>query len=171
MKTTQILEDQQAQNQGRLLDIIHKQECIISELRDENDGLLFENEELKEKIKTSSSVKEGKKEKINPDYSKLLTKLTDEVGVIQYERDGAISKTEEKHLRVQAVGLALCILSGNKIGIEDICRHPAMVNLNPWYFQSGALKKLNLPKQLLREIVPLKVRTKGRKKKGILLIS
>lgn len=73
------------------------------------------------------------------------------------------SKKENRHLQIQATGLALVVLSNNKIGIEDLCRHKAMKEMCPYYAFQG---KMTLPKDLLKVVVPKKVRKKGNKPKN-----
>lgn len=127
---------------------------------------------LKKELKWAFSQMEKVKEKYRPTEKQFLLELrgllpNDENIVLYPREDILLSEKEKRQLKVQAVGLALCILSRNKIGIEDICRHEAMIELNPYYFSKmTSNKRLNTPKDLLREIVPPRARGKGKKKKG-----
>ena len=135
----------------------------VAKINQENFELYYENEELKnrERQKTLSEVNKKKKDEAWKCRAEELEKKGWFVG---YKRNGPFEETELKHLRVQAVGLALRVLSGNKIGMEAILQNPAMQELNPYYFHGPG--KHNRPKELLRVIIPESDRKKGNKKKN-----
>jgi hypothetical protein len=143
-------------------------ESKIDDLHYEIDCLQLENEKLKIPSEASSlkPVQKDEQDQVYEDLIKSLSLASKNFDFIEYKRKNPPSKKEIRHLRVQAVGLALWMLSRNKIGIEDICRHEAMIKLNPYYFQAGLEKKLNIPKKLLRQIAPEGITIKGRKRHG-----
>ncbi len=95
----------------------------------------------------------------------LPLELQDLIGLRQFPYQKKVSITVERHLRTQAVALVLFIISGNKMGIEDICNNSIMIEMNSdFYFRKDnenpsrdkRHSELNTVRNLISKIIKTK---------------